>query len=255
MDLKIASINVRGLGNNTKRREVFNWLRTKKLSIYMLQGAHCSDVTSDLWSSEWGYKALFSCCTSNRAGVCILFNNNFNLQILKVFLDPNGRFIICDIEANGKILTLVNIYAPNEDDPKFFQLLFEHLSVFRSEEIIIGGDFNLVLDPEKDKKGGLARTHKNALKVIKDLSEDLELVDVWRTLNPETKRYTWRQKQPDIHCRLDFFLVSESSLCDVTHSDIVPGFKTDHSMITLSVSLHVNPRGNTSCFCRAKQNS
>ena len=244
MDLKIASINVRGLGNNTKRREVFNWLRTKKLSIYMLQEAHFSDVTSDLWSSEWGYKALFSCCTSNRAGVCILFHNNFNLQILKVFLDPNGRFIICDIEANGKILTLVNIYAPNEDDPKFFQLLFEHLSVFRSEEIIIGGDFNLVLDPEKDKKGGLARTHKNALKVIKDLSEDLELVDVWRTLNPETKRYTWRQKQPDIHCRLDFFLVSESSLCDVTHSDIVPGFKTDHSMITLSVSLHVNPRGN-----------
>ena len=80
--------------------------------------------------------------------------------------------------------------------------------------------------------------------MIKDLSEDLELVDVWRTLNPETKRYTWRQKQPDLHCRLDFFLESESSLCDVTHSDIVPGFKTDHSMITLSVSLHVNPRGN-----------
>ena len=100
---------------------------------------------------------------------------------------------------------------------------------------------NLVLYPEKDKKGGLARTHKNALKVIKDLSEDLDLVDVWRTLNTET---TWRQKQPDIHCRLDFFLVSESSLCDITHSDIVPGFKTDHSMMTLSVSLFVNPREN-----------
>ena len=95
---------------------------------------------------------------------------------------------------------MVNIYTPNEDDPKFFQLSFEHLSAFRSEEIIIGGDFNLVLDPEKDKKGGLARTHKNALKVIKDLSEDLDLVDVCRPLNPETKRHTWRQKQPVIHC-------------------------------------------------------
>ena len=77
--------------------------------------------------------------------------------------------------------------------------------------------------------------------MIKDLSEDLDLVDVWRTLNTET---TWRQKQPDIHCRLAFFLVSESSLCDITHSDIVPGFKTDHSMITLSVYLLVNPREN-----------
>ena len=45
-------------------------------------------------------------------------------------------------------------------------------------------------------------------------------------------------------CRLDFFLVSESFTCDITHSDIVPGFKTDHSMITLTISLHSNPRGN-----------
>jgi len=35
MDLKRASLNVRGLGNNTKRREVFNWLRAKKKSIYL----------------------------------------------------------------------------------------------------------------------------------------------------------------------------------------------------------------------------
>ena len=27
MDLKIGSINVRGLGDNQKRREIFNWLR------------------------------------------------------------------------------------------------------------------------------------------------------------------------------------------------------------------------------------
>ena len=77
MDLKIASLNVRGLGNNTKRREAFNWLRVKKKSIYMLQEVHCSEDTTNIWASEWGYKALFSCSCSNKAGVCILFNNNF----------------------------------------------------------------------------------------------------------------------------------------------------------------------------------
>ena len=30
MNLKIASLNVRGIGNNAKRKEVFNWLRSKK---------------------------------------------------------------------------------------------------------------------------------------------------------------------------------------------------------------------------------
>ena len=34
-DLKIVSLNVRGLGNNAKRKEVFNWLRAKKQSIYI----------------------------------------------------------------------------------------------------------------------------------------------------------------------------------------------------------------------------
>ena len=29
----------------------------------------------------------------------------------------------------------------------------------------------------------------------------------------------------------------------VTHADIVPGFKMDHSMITLNAALHSNPRG------------
>ena len=104
MDLKIASLNVRGIGNNLKRRDVFNWLRSKKLSIYMLQEVHCSENTADLWACEWGYKTLFSCCSSSKAGVSILFNNTFNLQFLKVFSDPNGRFIICDIEANNKLL-------------------------------------------------------------------------------------------------------------------------------------------------------
>ena len=165
-DLKIVSLNVRGLGNNAKRKEVFNWLRMKKQSIYMLQEVHCSEGSMDIWTCEWGYKALFSGCTSSKAGVCILFNNNFNLQIHKVFSDPNGRFIICDIVAESKRLTVANIYAPNEDDPNFFHSFFDHLSSFRGEEIIIGGDFNLVLDVEKDKRGGLARTHQKAWKVI-----------------------------------------------------------------------------------------
>ena len=87
MDLKIASLNVRGIHDNMKRKEVFNWLRAKKYSIYMLQEVHCSNKITDLWSAEWGYKALFSCCSSRKARVTILFNNNFNLQILKLLTD------------------------------------------------------------------------------------------------------------------------------------------------------------------------
>ena len=242
-ELSIASINVRGLGNNSKRREVFNWLRNKRQSIYFLQEAHCTEQNVDLWRSEWGYEALFSCCSGSSAGVAILFNNNFNLDILKTFSDPSGRFIICDIKTTEKHLTIANIYAPNEDNPDFFEHFFDHLYDFRCEEIILGGDFNLVLDVEKDKKGGLPKTYQNALKVINQKCGDLDLIDIWRTLHPNNRRYTWHRRKPEIHCRLDFFLISSSIVCDTNLADILPGYKTDHSMIQLTIVLHHNPRG------------
>ena len=112
----------------------------------------------------------------------ILFNKNFNFQIHKVFSDPNGRFLICDIVAESRRLTVANIYATNEDDPNFFQVFFDHLSNFKREEIITGGD----------KRRGFARTQKNTLKVIRDFSENLGLTDIWRLFNPEARRYTSR---------------------------------------------------------------
>ena len=62
------------------------------------------------------------------------------------------------IESEGKYITLATLYAPNEDDPIFFQKFFNHLHDFQCDELMIGGDFNLVLDIDKDKKGGRYRT-------------------------------------------------------------------------------------------------
>lgn len=138
----------------------------------MIQEAHCTENKSNIWRAEWGYQAFFSSCTSAKAGVGILFNNNFNLKVLKTYSDPDGRFIIIDIETDERKLTLANIYAPNDDNPSYFRKIYDHLLNFNCEEIIMGGDFNLVLDIEKDKKGGQPRTHKHSLKIVQDISEN-----------------------------------------------------------------------------------
>ena len=111
---------------------------------------------------------------------------------------------------------------------------FGHLLDFNGEDvIIIGGDFNLVLDTEKDKKGGLARTQQNSLDVINAFCENEDLVDVWRVLNPDSARFTQLKKRPDVHCRLDFFLVNQSILFNTQKADILTGYKTNHSMTTI----------------------
>ena len=119
----------------------------------------------------------------------------------------------------------------------------DHIADFRCDHLIIGGDFNLVLDLNKDKKGGRSKTHTNSVKTLEKFIDELNLIDVWRVLNPDILRYTWRQKKPEIHCRLDFFLVSQSLMCYIKGADIMTGFKTDHSMIVINVALHSNERG------------
>ena len=120
-ELVICSFNVRGLSNTMKRRETFRWLNMKKYAVYFLQEVHCKKNKEHIRSAERGYSAIFSSFLSASAGACVLFNNNFNLQILKSFSDPEGRFVMVDIKLENKISTLVNIYAPNEDKPTFLQ--------------------------------------------------------------------------------------------------------------------------------------
>ena len=129
-----------------------NWIREKKASICMLQEDHCIDETNYLWRAEWGYEPVFTSYESNKAGVCFLFDNNFNFQFQRVYTDPARRFIICDIKVNEKPLTLANIYTPNEDNPSFFQDFLAHFVDFKCEDIIISGDFNLVMDQNSSKK-------------------------------------------------------------------------------------------------------
>ena len=153
---------MRGLGDRLKRREMFDWLIRKKFSIYMLQEVHCSEITIPSWSAEWGYKTIFSCCTSAKGGVP--FYSITTLIFKRTYVDPNGRFIICDITLDKKCVTIATLYAPNEDDPNFCLNFFDHLNDFECDNVVIGGDFNLVLNLDIDKKGGLARTHTETVK-------------------------------------------------------------------------------------------
>lgn len=239
----ISSLNVRGLSSEVKRRETFNWLRNKKYSVYFLQEVHSSKETEKFWLAEWGYRGLFSNLSSSRAGVCILFNNNFPFEILKYFSDPEGRFITVDIKTEDKIITLQNIYAPNNDDRNFFKSVFSNLSTFECEHLILGEDFNLVQNIQKDKKRGNHTTYFKSLEEIEMFKENMDLTDIWRDLHPNIQRFTWRRNKPEIHCRLDFFLISSSLSSDALEADILPGFKTDHSLITLSLGTKPNPRG------------
>ena len=73
-----------------------------------------------------------------------------------------------------------------------------------------------------------------------------EKVRLERTCSAEKSelvKKTPRQRKPEVHCRLDFFLISQGIATCVTNAEISPGYKTDHSMITIFIITNTNPRG------------
>ena len=103
------------------------------------------------------------------------------------------------------------------------------------ENIIIGGDFNCPLDPKLDKKGGVMVPRKMVIDNIECLQNELDLVDVWRIKNPQSRSYTWSQKSPPIFCRLDYWLISNNLQDFVNTTHIIQALKTDHAAIELNL--------------------
>ena len=71
--------------------------------------------------------------------------------------------------------------------------------------MIWGGDWNLVLNPDIDYMNYKNINNKRAQEIVLDIKEELELSDVWREINPEIRRFTWRRPTPFQQSRLDFF--------------------------------------------------
>ena len=133
-----------GLSVATKRRDLFQYFRSRKYNIICLQDTHFNPKLDSFIKAEWGFDAYFSSYTSNSRGVMVLINNNFDQKVNKVKIDKNGNFLILNMTIEGKEITLVNLYGPNEDRPQFYENLKQKIDEFETEQVIICGDWNFI---------------------------------------------------------------------------------------------------------------
>ncbi|KAJ8041715.1 hypothetical protein HOLleu_12607 [Holothuria leucospilota] len=77
-----------------------------------------------------------------------------------------------------------------------------------------------------------------------ELMETLDLADIWRERNPFQKHFTWSSNvSPDIHCRLDFFLIFRNLVSQVTRNFFSPSLQSDHFIISLDITIFAGRRG------------
>jgi hypothetical protein len=120
------------------------------------------------------------------------------------------------------------------------------LEQVNDSNIIIGGDLNDYFIPNLDKFNpipNLAET--DYVKAWKATCSDSDLCDIWRILNPNLKRYTWRHgKAIDKlrQSRLDYWLISTHMVHNLNSTTIKPGFRSDHSLIDIKFHGHVEAK-------------
>ena len=90
---------------------------------------------------------IFSYGTSNSLGVIVTFRHGLEYKMLSdPICDPNGRYIILNMEIQGSPYISVNCYAPNSEQEqiKLFRVIRDHLKKLepdRDVNIILGGDW------------------------------------------------------------------------------------------------------------------
>ena len=105
--------------------------------------------------------------------------------------DDMGRLLLLNLEIDKQEFTVVNVYAPNEvhDRNVFFRNMQSFINSYASNKnrLIIAGDYNCVLS-ESDI---VTRKIDRSTDILKDIMVKLNVVDIWRSLNPSTKEFTY----------------------------------------------------------------
>ena len=244
MDIKICIFNVNGLGEYKKRRQIFEWLKCNKYGICFLQELHCKNESLDIWEKEWGGKAFFSGNSSNSCGIGILFKSDLHFDVLENKEIVSGRLQVLKIRLSDIDIVLINVYGPNKDDLNFFNILEAEIKQYENETIIIGGDFNSIIDPTKDKRNGRMDTNKQNRQKINSLISEYDLSDIWRVFNFNTDHFTWHSNHnTPIFCRLDYFLTSSNIINKTSKCKITTGIRSDHSLVYFNFNPCTEPRG------------
>ena len=109
-----ATINVRGLRDNLKRKQVLSFLKNSKHHIICLQETHEYAVDNKKWEKEWDGKSVWCSAPQNSYnGVAILFKKFLNVEVVDSDEDQEGRIFRVTIRIDGLEFQIVTIYGPN----------------------------------------------------------------------------------------------------------------------------------------------
>ena len=112
-ELKILSVNVRGLGTLHKRRDVMHYLSGLNSDIILLQDTHIIAEKISSFNNCWRGKVYHSCYTNNSRGTAILIDRNLQHEVVTEFISDKGNYVIlqCKIGMDTRVVRKKSIFG------------------------------------------------------------------------------------------------------------------------------------------------
>lgn len=186
--LKFLSWNVRGLNIPQKRMNTWETLQRYKIDVAMLQETHLLEMDILKMQSNSYRVVAFSSFSKKARGVLILVKGSLNITDLGSGRDNQGRIAYIKSVINGAKIAFVSVYAPNDFDSVFYDDLTDIVLGLSEYTLIIGGDFNAVLEHSLDRTGTKeSRDQSLSTNALRRWVSDCFLVDAWRIAHPTLK--------------------------------------------------------------------
>ncbi len=231
MAIRVGCLNVRGLGSAWKQGHLLNDLRSLNMDVVAITETRISDTRALApIFDDFEVHASLSRREMGGGGVAVFFRKSLGLEVRKIFLDPDGKLVVLDVDGSeGAAFRLVAVYAPTgAGRPDFFRRLEPFLGTSRS--LVVLGDFNGILDARWDCVG-LANNRRGGCKSLVNLLRRFQLSDRYRLDFPNTPLWTWSKRDGSSRSYLDRILVRAADKNSVG----CPQFKlvgyTDHKFV------------------------
>ena len=240
--LNFISWNVRGLNHPVKRGRVFSHIKHLKANVVFLQETHIRNSDNSRLMMKWKGQHFHSSFQAKARGVSILIDQKVPLEVHSKISDSNGRYIIITGKLYNTLVALVNVYAPNTDDPEFFERIFSLLPDLNLYSLILGGDFNCWLDPVLDRSSIIPRLPTRSASLIHSFMVNYGILDIWRFMHPKERDYSFFSSVHHTFTRIDYFLIDNKLINQVQVCEYQSILISDHAPVKLSISFPETPQ-------------
>ena len=218
--IKIATLNINGLSSPTKVAMLAEFIRLQEIDILLVQ-----EVTKPVLHNINGYNTHYNIGATMR-GTAIITRDSISLE--NVTRLPSWRAIA----AKYQEIWIINIYAPSgtarkQDRENFYNNEVPYIIATAGEHILLGGDFNCILNPT-DATGGY-----NYSRALQELIQGLAMIDTWQT---NTDRRVYTHISASGASRLDRIYVTKELISRKQGVDIAAAAFTDHLAVCLRLS-------------------